>query len=429
MGTVRVFRVMGVVLSFFSGQSQTQTQRSTVESTVAPRTTTLVAPKTQVAAPVLLRIEEIKARAITVEWAAPENGLKLSIKEKLKQGSSTWTTESEHFVITYDGLEQSKPLELSALFFPRSEPDKYHCAESSPVLVILDLEKPFQSIPSKHQVTRSLDLFKRERLAKVLLFGEKGSGKSSLYNAILTFFKSDDDTRVERNQVANRGNETITKRFACIEIPGTNVTIWDSPGWDEESVPRVVVDDYNPGFLEKLLNGHYQPGFILIPPFEARECYTENPSPDDKFNAIVLTFSCEHIGYRPLEHQHRVVCAKAAEANLLKMYEKLRRCKDVKEHRTRIFLALTKADKLLCTLPKLSEGDSQIEHINATSDDVRQIFQKRVARDVRDYFHRKDFPIDQIVFTCGYRDESTRRPDIDALNCDAFNAILDSCRY
>eukprot|EP00299_Pterocystis_sp_00344_P016537 c8293_g1_i3.p1 GENE.c8293_g1_i3~~c8293_g1_i3.p1 ORF type:complete len:311 (-),score=28.48 c8293_g1_i3:338-1270(-) len=281
----------------------------------------------QVAAPVLLEITEINSEAITVEWAPPENELKLSIKETIKQESSgwTWSTTSERLVIKSDKLVPDEAHMLSAVFLSPTESNKYNCLESPAVCIIPDLEAPLQHLPNKYQMTRSLDLFKSERSAKILLFGGFCSGTSSLCNAFLTLFQSDDNRFIATKQLTNYSLEMKTKRLACIEIPGTKVSIWDSASWEERGDTRIVSDDYNPDFLQKLISGHFGPGYELFPPFSRdSHFYTETPSPDARFNVVVLTFSCEHIAYHPLEN--RVLCRQAAETNLIRMYRNLQRC-------------------------------------------------------------------------------------------------------
>eukprot|EP00299_Pterocystis_sp_00344_P015169 c7566_g1_i1.p2 GENE.c7566_g1_i1~~c7566_g1_i1.p2 ORF type:complete len:118 (+),score=19.07 c7566_g1_i1:1007-1360(+) len=96
----------------------------------------------------------------------------------------------------------------------------------------------------------------------------------------------------------------------------------------------------------------------------------------------------------------------------------------VVDGRTRIFLALTKVDKLLSTLEDQHE---QVAHINSPSSrDVRDIFVKQIVYDVKNHFG-KWFPTNQIVFTCSYTEGSPRRDDFDALNSLALQEIILAC--
>eukprot|EP00299_Pterocystis_sp_00344_P009454 c3986_g1_i1.p1 GENE.c3986_g1_i1~~c3986_g1_i1.p1 ORF type:complete len:413 (-),score=61.60 c3986_g1_i1:45-1283(-) len=371
-------------------------------------------------------VTEITPTSFTISWAnPPDDSSKWQRKVIIKQGPSTFSLTSSNSSIVCDRLIPNEAHQITTIFLVSESKISYSCVESPPMWIIPDLQTPFQEPPTSARLAKRIK-GKESSPKKVLFFGEIGSGKSSLFNAFLTLLR--EDRYVATTQLTNTAQNTVTRTLYGKEIPGTNISIWDSAGWGESGVPKILAADYNRTFLHKLLSGHYQAGYELIPPFrENSDFYIPKPNPEARFKVVVLTFSCENIGYHPSEK--RIHFNQSTEANLLRLYGDIQTHDDVQEGRIRIFLALTKADRLLCTTENYH--DSQMDHVNtaykSSHTDIREIFKKRVARDIRDHFVRRGFPGNQIVFTRGYATERNRREDIDALNCDAFNAMLVAC--
>eukprot|EP00299_Pterocystis_sp_00344_P000124 c10038_g1_i1.p1 GENE.c10038_g1_i1~~c10038_g1_i1.p1 ORF type:complete len:393 (+),score=63.94 c10038_g1_i1:80-1180(+) len=352
-------------------------------------------------------------------WTICEEDQRLELQATIVGGGYNRRTHSGN--TTIDHLIPGEAYRIEAVFVGSG----YTCKPSVPVTFVTDLAEPFQQPPSDAMVGNLAQLLKSVTRANILLFGAIGSGKSSLNNALLTLFDPNGVSMNQLSKLGASGDRTTTKEL-CKEsvLQGSGVFICDSCGWAEEGVPKTLVGDYNATFLNELITGHFQPGCNLEPPFEKSEFYIARPGPDAKFDVVVLTFSCENIGYNPYSQTNPVSCQ--AEQSLLHIYKNLLKCRDVQAQNIRIILALTKADYLLCTLDDLHrDRRSQIRHINATSTtDIRAIFHKRVARDVKEYFVKKGFAANQIVFTCGYTHDQTHRRDFDALNALALNVMI-----
>eukprot|EP00741_Cyanophora_paradoxa_P017282 tig00020961_g16692.t1 len=222
----------------------------------------------------------------------------------------------------------------------------------------------------------------------VLLFGGVGAGKSSWLNALDSAFLG----RVSMLANVGSGAASITTPLTKRELEGTNVCLWDTMGWTEET--------YTKDEFENIIRGHVPDGFDLRTPMTlSTEGLVRDRAPTlaERVHVVAFIVPAESLTSRRYLDRLRafIACARGTATDL------------------RVFILVSKVDEI----------DRRL------GPDVSGVFESEKMLRARDRLAGPGgvgVPAACVVPIKSYASETSTSAATDVLNLDALTRLLDA---